>query len=223
MTTPRPVPNDFTMMLVIHAAFLRDLRRLTAALEGAADGTASPGRAAALLERWEWITEQVHHHHRGEDDVLWPALRRVLPDDPAALQVLDRMEHEHDGLDPLQAELDRGLRAFAAAPDAATARAALGPARAFTDALAAHLAHEERAAVPLLEHRLPPAVLARFERGQQRQLGLRAAMTQFFPWLLDGAPPDRREHVLGRLPAPLRWWVLRSVPAHHRRTAPAWA
>jgi hypothetical protein len=192
------------MMLVIHAAFLRDLRRLTAALEAVADGTTAPGRAAALPERWKWITEQVHHHHSGEDAVLWSALREVLPDDPAALRVLDRTEHEHDGLDPLRAELDRGLRALAAA-------------------LAAHLAHEERAAVPLLEHRPPPAVPARSERGQQRWLGPRAAMTQFLPRLRDGAPPDRREHVLGRLPAPLRRWVLRSVPAHRRRTAPAWA
>ena len=221
MTANQP-PHDFTMMLVIHDAFLRDLRRLTAALEAAADGTAVPGRAPALLERWEWMTEQIHHHHHGEDDVLWPALREVLPDDPAALRVLDRMEHEHDELGPRQADLDRSLRAFAAAPSAATARAALGPCRAFADALADHLAHEERDAVPLLEHRLPGAVLHRFERGQQRQLGLRAAMTQFFPWLLDEAPPERREHVLGRLPAPLRWWVLRSVPGHSRRTAPAW-
>ncbi len=222
MTTTSQVHNDFTMMLVVHDAFRRDLRRIASALDAAAHGGTGRGDAPALLERWQWAAEQVHHHHGGEDAVLWPALREALRDDAPALQLLDRMEHEHGELAPLQAAVDGALHAYAAAPSAATAQAALVPCRAFADALGAHLAHEERDAVPLLESRLPPVALRRFEQRQQRQLGLRVAMTQFFPWLLDEALPQRREHVLGQLPAPLRWLVVCSTPGYRRRTARAW-
>ncbi|HZG88623.1 MAG TPA: hemerythrin domain-containing protein [Pseudonocardia sp.] len=219
-----PLINDFTMMLVIHDAFRRDVRRIGDVLTSAADGApVTPDRAAAVLERWRWVTEQVHHHHGGEDAALWPALRTAVGDDAAVRDLLDRMEDEHRALGPREGELDRNLRAFAAAPSPGRARSALTAWRAFSEVFLAHLAHEERAAVPVLERRLPPEALRRFEADQQRALGLRVTMTRFFPWLIEDASPHRRQHVLGLLPAPLRWVVLRSLPRHRRRTARAWS
>ena len=210
--------NDLTMMLVIHDAFRRDLRRLGAALR---DGGA-PARSGALLERWEWLVDQLHHHHTGEDRWLWPALREHVASRPDAVTVLAEMEQEHQRLEPPQQAFDAALRAFAADPDAARAAAAAAVLAPFATEVDRHLDHEERDAVPLLEHELPAVVLRRFSARQQRTMGPRPAMTRFFPWLLDEAPPERSRRVLGELPAPLRMVVRRSVPSYARAVAPAW-
>lgn len=114
------------------------------------------------------------------------------------------------------------LRAVAADSAPARTGVALHAWTTFSALFDAHLDHEERDALPLLEYRLPPAVLRRFERARQRSMGLGVAMTQFFPWLPDGATPQRREHVLAGLPAPLRILVRRSRKGYERRTGPAW-
>ncbi len=210
--------NDLTMMLAIHDAFRRDLRRLGAALR--ADD--APARAGALLERWDWIADQLHHHHAGEDRWLWPALREHVAARPAAATVLAEMEREHLRLDPLQRAADAALRAFAADPGPARAAATAAALEPFATLVEQHLGHEVRDAVPLLERELPAAALRTYSARQQRSMGLRPAMTRFFPWLLDEAPPERSHRVLGELPRPLRVVVRRSLPSYARAVAPAW-
>lgn len=213
--------NDFTMMLVIHDAFRRDVRRIGDALRTAPHGLPA-GRTGALLERWQWISEQLHHHHSGEDRWLWPALREQLRANAAGNTLLDEMEAEHEHLEPALRDFDLALRALVDHPEPERIAVARQAWTTFSTVFEAHLSHEERDAVPLLEQRLPPAALRRFERAQQRTMGFRVAMTQFFPWLLDEAPASRQDHVLAMLPAPLRWAVQKSRKGYERRTVPAW-
>jgi hypothetical protein len=65
-------PIDMTMMYVMHHGFRRDLRNFAAAAERTP--VADRMTWQALANRWDLFSEALHHHHRGEDDAIWPAL-----------------------------------------------------------------------------------------------------------------------------------------------------
>jgi len=187
---PRPAGKvDFTFMYAAHDAFNRDLRRLAAA--------AGSGRTADPAVRTGWATfkNQLHIHHTAEDRWLWPALRDKVTR-PDEMSVLDAMEAEHLGIDPLLSRVDTSL--------AATGLAGLAEnAGALASALAAHMEHEEDHALPLVEQHLGPEGWAAFGRAAGKSGGLRGA-AELFPWILDGAPADTSTRLLGMLPAPAR-------------------
>ena len=54
-------------------------------------------------------------------------------------------------------------------------------------------------------------------------MGIRAGLTQFFPWVLDAASPQRERIVLDQLPPPLRIVVRRARDRYARTVAAAWA
>ncbi|QXJ24533.1 hemerythrin domain-containing protein [Actinomadura graeca] len=194
---------DVTFMYAVHDAFQRDLDRLAAM---ARDGDAS---SPAVKAGWVRFERFLHIHHTAEDTHLWPVLRAKAAD-PA---VLDRMEDEHAGLEPL-------LDAVGAAVEAGSAdRLALGADR-LADGLGAHCEHEEQFALPLVQDLLTGDEWAAFGAEQRRLLGLKGAAA-FFPWLLDGAEPAMRRKVLGVVPPPVR--VLhRCVWNPRYRRAPRW-
>jgi hypothetical protein len=187
---PRPAGKvDFTFMYAAHDAFNRDLRRLAAA--------AGSGRIADPAVRTGWATfkKQLHIHHTAEDRWLWPALRDKVTR-PDEVSVLDAMEAEHLGLDPLLSRVDASLTAtgLAGLTENAGARAR---------ALAAHMEHEEDHALPLVEQHLGPEGWAAFGKAAGKSGGLRGA-AELFPWILDGAPADTSTRLLGMLPPPAR-------------------
>ena len=177
---------DFTMMYAAHDAFTRHLERL---IETA---------GKRPLARWELFEHQLHLHHTAEDSALWPPLRMVVTD-PDEVAVLDAMDLEHAAIDPLVERLDE---AFADGDPTAL----LGELLA---GLGAHMAHEESAALPLVEKHLGQAGWDAFGDRIRRTQGLRAGAV-YFPWLLEGAPDSMTRRVLGVLPPPVRL-VLRLV------------
>jgi hypothetical protein len=180
---------DFTFMYAAHDAFNRDLRRLAAA--------AGSGRIADPAVRTGWATfkKQLHIHHTAEDRWLWPALRDKVTR-PDEVSVLDAMEAEHLGLDPLLSRVDASLTAtgLAGLADNASALASM---------LAAHMEHEEDHALPLVEARLGLAGWAAFGKAAGKSGGLKGA-AELFPWMLDGATSDTSKRLLGMLPPPAR-------------------
>jgi hypothetical protein len=178
---------DFTMMYAAHNAFTRDLRRLNAA--------GVPGWGPADRARWQTFVAQLHIHHRAEDAALWPPLRALdLTADEAA--TLDAMELEHAQIDP---HLDQIEAAIAAADRPALA---LNLQR-LAEGLAAHMRHEENAALPMIQTHLGAAGWGAFTATFRETQGIRGAAT-YFPWLLEEAPADVRTKVVGLLPPPAR-------------------
>jgi hypothetical protein len=205
---PRPAGKvDFTFMYAAHDAFNRDLRRLAAA--------AGSGRIADPAVRAGWATfkKQLHIHHTAEDRWLWPALRDKVTR-PDEVSVLDAMEAEHLGLDPLLSRVDASLTA--------TGLARLTEnAGALASALAAHMEHEEARALPLVEQHLGPEGWAAFGKAAGKSGGLRGA-AELFPWILDGAPADTSTRLLGMLPPPARLLYRTLWRPGYART-PRWA
>jgi hypothetical protein len=205
---PRPAGKvDFTFMYAAHDAFNRDLRRLAAA--------AGSGRIADPAVRTGWATfkKQLHIHHTAEDRWLWPALRDKVTR-PDEVSVLDAMEAEHLGLDPLLSRVDASLTATGLARLTENAGALAG-------ALAAHMEHEEDHALPLVEQHLGPEGWAAFGKAAGKSGGLRGA-AELFPWILDGAPADTSTRLLGMLPPPARLLYRTLWRPGYART-PRWA
>lgn len=170
-----PGPCDLTAMLLMHHGFRRDLADLAAAVPH----TPLDDRRtwSALRERWRRMTGLLHHHHTEEDLVLWPLLRERA--DGAGLAVLDAMEAEHDLIDPL---LDRVTRGFEHPVDRDALAADLAETRRV---LGAHLDHEEREALPLVQRLITAAEWVRLEEQFRGEPDLGTLRFQL-PWMTHG-------------------------------------
>ncbi|MFC4783743.1 hemerythrin domain-containing protein [Nocardioides sp. MAHUQ-72] len=187
-------PVDLSMMYLMHHAFRRDLAAFARAVPRTP--ITEPATWRALLRRWEVFSEALHHHHRGEDTWLWPAL--VAKADADERQVLTAMAAEHDEIDPLLTGCLAGLRMLAGGHASPDDRAALAVRLcAARESLGRHLAHEERDAMRILQRHLTPeefeAVDARFvEDLEPRRL------LALVPWALHEVPTDVRRDLRRR-------------------------
>lgn len=182
-----PGPCDLSGMYLMHHAFRRDLRDLL----GATERTPVSDRTTwhELGVRWERFAHLLHEHHTVEDLVLWPLLRERVSD-PEGARVLTDMEAEHDLIDPLLERCGVLFRRLAATADD-TARTelwtVLAEARRVLDD---HLAHEERAAVPLVQRHVGAGEWDRLERTEFRgRPGLGELRFQL-PWMVHEVPED---------------------------------
>src|SRR3954447_4532430 len=149
-------PCDLLPMFLMHHAFRRDLRMFSAA----AAATPLEDRATwrALESRWRGFARILHHHHSGEDRLLWPLLlaRVDAAGDAAGRATLEAMEAEHGEIDPLLSRCAEGLARLAAVPDADARAALVVRLSATQERLGAHLGHEERDAMVLLQRTITP-------------------------------------------------------------------
>ncbi|WP_225724969.1 MULTISPECIES: hemerythrin domain-containing protein [unclassified Nocardia] len=184
---------DITMMILVHNAFRRELRRFRSA---AADSVDNPEAFAAVRDGWRTFNRYLTVHHTVEDEILWPALQSKLSEDSIGTALLIEMAAEHARLDPLLSAIDADL---------ADGRTADLAARFdnLAEVLEDHLTHEETAALPLVTATLTVAQWRTFGDEQRRRIGIRGG-AWFFPWLLDGAEPAARAWALALLPPPLR-------------------
>ncbi len=181
---------DFTMMYVAHDAFNRDLSRLVQA------NSEGRGFSTEAMATWTLFSKQLHNHHTAEDSALWPRLRAAVTD-PDEVEILDAMEMEHAELDPRLERIEAALM-DRRADDLASELGQLAVG------LAAHMRHEEDAALPLLERRLGRSGWDAFSREVREHNGGLRGGAEYLPWVLDGASEDVTRQVLGILPGPAR-------------------
>jgi len=194
---------DFTMMYAAHDAFARDLARMT---EAAEHGAITPSVRAG----WATFARQLHIHHTAEDAALWPPLRaKVATADELA--VLEQMELEHAQLEPLLERIDAAL----SASDVARL---VEPVQALRTGLAAHMRHEEHAALPLVAKHLGADGWRAFGQHFRTTQGLRGA-AEYFPWLLDEAPATTQARLLRILPPPARFLYRRVWKPRYQRAS----
>lgn len=205
------------MNTVIHGAVRRDLDRFVTALAAFPDGDRR--RADELQTAWENFHDQLHHHHTGEHETAWPALRRVGVTD----ELLAELDTEHDTMARALAAAGDALGALVRTPDhqrAAHAHIAFERLRHVT---VAHLDHEETEIEPVFQaHHDHPAIIE-MGRRFRKEIGL-AGGGPFFAWLLDGATPEQRAAIDASVPVPVRT-VLVGVFGRGYRTAvaPVWS
>ncbi|NAS23062.1 hemerythrin domain-containing protein [Herbidospora sp. NEAU-GS84] len=201
MSADRPDTHD---MLVVHRVFRRESRMLAELVPTVAAGDVV--RAGILAAHHRDYALGLHHHHTGEDELIWP---KLLARVDLEADLVIRMEHQHERV---QAGLDR---IGAALPEwERTADPALRDhlAALYADhraALLEHLDDEEKHVLSLIEEHLTVAEYA--------AAGARFAtetpndkLLLFLGALLEEATPAERAHLLGTLPlaARLAWFLV---------------
>lgn len=200
--TAPPGPVDLQSMYVMHHAFRRDLTAFIGAVATA--DIDDDERWRSLLRRWQLFATVLHHHHASEDAGLWPALyERVGSDDSSARDVLDAMVDEHARIDPALDACRRAFETIAVQADE-RCRADLGTwlAEAWR-LLDAHLGHEERDAMALVQRHLTPQAWLDIERLHFRPSYSPRALLSVIPWAMSGLPPVVQQRVLAEAGRPM--------------------
>ncbi len=203
------------MNRAIHAAVRRDLDRLERALTSLEDG--DRGRVTELARAWGHLDRQLTHHHRQEDELIWPAMLG-LGVDPV---LLEEMEQEHQQMAAALRATDGAIERLAATAGKADAEAAAESVVATRAVVERHLRHEE--------HELEPEVARHHDteawRAVEKKLrgGSPRAGGEMFAWLLDGADREADSFVRSTMPRPVLLLLSRVLGAgYHRSIAPVW-
>ena len=86
--TARP---DTYEMVFVHNCFRRQFHALPDLVRDVPDGDTT--RAGTVVGFADELTAMLHHHHSGEDDLMWPVLLERAPMDSALIL---RMEEQHE-------------------------------------------------------------------------------------------------------------------------------
>jgi hemerythrin-like domain-containing protein len=206
-------PHDQTGMYVMHHALRRDLDHVQRAVRGTPVDDVSTWRL--LQRRWGRFAEILHHHHRVEDESMWPLLLQHVADDPPGQELLHAMEAEHARMDPALAACAAAFAAMVDHPCEEHRADLAGRVAATHETLLAHLAHEETETLPLLQRTLSTEEFAQCEKAAERAYPLR--MVPFLlPWAMDGLPPDAKQRMLG-VAGPVYAVALRLLDGRYRR------
>ena len=206
-----------SMNKVIHCAIRRDLRRFNQALADFRDGDRD--RAGSLHRAWENFDAQLTHHHEGEHEIAWPALRTIGVDEG----LIGEFDAEHDRMAAALAEarsaMDQ-LAATASRSDADLAGEAMGRLQLAT---VTHLDHEEAETEPVFAEHADSAVLKEMSTkfGRSQPLG---AAGVYMAWLQDGAGPEESSALRRSIPGPVLAVLSKLVGRrYHREIAPVWS
>ena len=187
-------PIDLSAMFVMHRAFPRDLDAFATVVPT----VPVPDRArwALLAGRFDVFATALHKHHSGEDRGMWPLLAQRGAD-PA---VLDALEADHAGIDPLLSEVRQLLTELSAGGSAATReRLAAATVRLRAD-LEAHLVREERDGMPLVQRYLTPEDWDRLDREVFQKDYRRREIPAVLGWVAAGLTEEEMHRLPGANP-----------------------
>jgi hemerythrin-like domain-containing protein len=141
---------DTHHMYQVHAMFRREFALLPALVRSVP--AKAEKRAQAVAGHIRLVNGMLHHHHAGEDEVLWPLLLARAPRDIDP--VVHLMEGHHRGIENVLAETDALLDTWSG--DAAGEdREALAEAlEQLTGLLFEHMELEEKLVLPLAERHI---------------------------------------------------------------------
>ena len=210
MTTTSDGPADTQMMGVVHSALRRDLVRSLLVLR--AEPPPDDVRRVAVADHLAWMMDFLHHHHRGEDDGLYPL---VLSKNPEAASLVAAMDAEHSAISPAITRLEEAARAYRA--DGGSRSDLVAALEALNEVLLPHLEREEVEMMPVVSQSITAGDWADWDHRTNvkpkgpRQLGGEGH------WLIDGADAESRARVVGLVPPVPRFVLLHAFAGSYRR------
>lgn len=141
---------DGREMVVVHDMLRREFALLPGLVAGVAAG--DHDRAQIVGDHIEALMTVLHHHHRSEDDYVWPLLLDRCPERVA--QVVGLMEDQHEQVATLGREVDEALIIWRAGVTVESRAALVEILDRLIPPLTEHLSEEERSVVPLMEQHI---------------------------------------------------------------------
>ena len=136
---------DTRDMVMIHRAFRREFAQAPALVRGVAAGDRE--RATTVADHLQLVLEMLHHHHTGEDRLLWPKLHERV--EAELRPIVELMESQHEGIHAVMDQVTAVLPRWRAdAAEAEREQLAAGFEQLST-LLDEHLAAEEAQLLPL--------------------------------------------------------------------------
>jgi hypothetical protein len=214
MTARRSTPVDTRDMLVMHDSIRRQFGRAPSLVRGVAPG--DTGRAALVADHLDLLGALLHHHHEGEDRLLWPVLQPRVP--AGVAETVARIEQQHQGISEALAAVGSALagwREQAATEDREALAAAL---ERLLERVTEHLAAEEEHILPLAATHMTPAEWQQL--GEEGIAGLpKQRMPLVFGMLMYRADPVVIEEMLSHAPLLPRLVMPRLAPRTYARYA----
>lgn len=209
-------PADVRGMGMVHSALRRDLERSRIVLEALDRFT--DARRVAVADHLVWLVDFLHHHHEGEDTLLFPEVRRR---NPLAADLIDRMDADHRAVLPSLDVLKEVARRWRARGD--VREEVVAALSALSSGLLPHLRREEEQMMPVvaatLTAREHDALDHRVNiRGKgPRQLGREGH------FIIEAADDETRAFFLAKVPAPVAVLLLLGTgPSYRRASAARW-
>jgi hypothetical protein len=137
-------PIEVRDMRIIHETFRRAYEEAAPLIR--ANPTPSPARVTFLADHIDFGLTMLHHHHEGEDEILYPLLVQRVPDHATRTEQID---HEHQVVKGAIDAAHSACSRWRAAPAPESAEALARSLDEVNAALLPHLDNEEREIVPL--------------------------------------------------------------------------
>jgi hemerythrin-like domain-containing protein len=200
MTQLHPTPSarvDTRDMLLIHRVIRREIGLLPALVRRTSGDV---DRATTLAAHAVEMLDFLHHHHTGEDELMWPLLRDRVRLEAA---LIDRMEEQHTHIAEAIDDVRRLLASWSASADAAVGDRIATRLEEAARLLDEHLAEEETRVLPLVgEHLTQQEWDALAKHGFDAIPGRRRLA--ILGHILEEADDEERRRFRRKLPPPAR-------------------
>lgn len=140
----RPKALDTSDMLLIHRVIRREIGQLPRLFRAAAN---NPARAKIVGAHASEMLDFLHHHHHGEDQLLYPLLRERVALDA---ELLDRMAAQHAQVDETIRSVRADLPGWTTSANAEAGERMAERIDAVLPVLVDHLAEEEQLLLPIV-------------------------------------------------------------------------
>jgi hemerythrin-like domain-containing protein len=141
---------DTREMIAVHSAFRREFGLAPGLVRGVAPGDVQ--RAGVVSDHLELIGSFLHHHHAGEDKLLWPKLLERVPAELAP--TVELMERQHEGVHEVIEEMNAALGRWRTGAVETHRDQLAGALDRLHALLVEHLAAEEQHILPLASRSL---------------------------------------------------------------------
>jgi hemerythrin-like domain-containing protein len=203
---------DTREMVVVHTAFRREFEEAPPIVRSVAPGEQE--RLRRVGDHVQFMLDMLHHHHAGEDRLLWPKLLARVPADVAP--TVELMERQHEGI---HAELERArtaLTAWRSTGSRDDGEALAAAIERLTPLLVEHLGAEEQQILPLAAQCLTEAEWD--EIGEEGMAGVpKKRLPMAFGMLMKDGDPEVLRAMIGHAPPPVRVVVPRIAPRLYAR------
>jgi len=144
---------DSRDMYAVHRVFRREFTNLPALIEAVTDGDTR--RAAVVADHLEFLVTFLHHHHQGEDELVWPKLLTRGTTEISPL--VHTMESQHHALEGTLNSLTEAASRWRPTASAADRDDLARCARNLVTVLFEHLELEEAEVLKLIDTYLTAA------------------------------------------------------------------